>query len=180
MQSSGGGVSDAPLLLRVSRPPEPSDVLWENLPCSRLECGLRQLLVTLIMSGVSMAGTVLIVGFSYASPHLLPGYGLDEAIGTTFIIIGYLLVFILVPRPASTPPSSTMAVLWLYYGCTMAVLWLYYGCTMAVRWLYDGHCTHDGGPHQVPRFENTIMRHKSFNQKDKEVSTVLKNSRAAG
>ena len=116
MQSSGGGVSDAPLLLRVSRPPEPSDVLWENLPCSRLECGLRQLLVTLIMSGVSMAGTVLIVGFSYASPHLLPGYGLDEAIGTTFIIIGYLLVFILVPRPASTPPSSTMAVLWLYYG----------------------------------------------------------------
>ena len=55
--------------------------------------------------------------------------------------------------------------------------WLYYGC---VLWLYDGHCTHDGGPHQVPRFENTIMRHKSFNQKDKEVSTVLKNSRAAG
>ena len=131
MQSSGGGVSDAPLLLRVSRPPEPSDVLWENLPCSRLECGLRQLLVTLIMSGVSMAGTVLIVGFSYASPHLLPGYGLDEAIGTTFIIIGYLLVFILVPRPASTPPSSTMAILWLYYGYTMAVLWLYDGCTMA-------------------------------------------------
>ena len=71
------------------------------------------------MFGVSMAGTVLIVGFSYASPHLLPGYGLDEAIGTTFIIIGYLLVFIL-----------------------------------------------------VPRFENTLMRHKSFNQK--EVSTVLK------
>ena len=40
------------------------------------------------MFGVSMAGTMLIVGFSYASPHLLPGYGLDEAIGTTFIIIG--------------------------------------------------------------------------------------------
>ena len=112
LQSSEGGVSSAPLLLRVSRPPEPSDVLWENLPCSRLQCGLRQLLVTLIMFGVSMAGTVLIVGFSYASPHFLPGYGLDEAIGTTFIIIGYLLVFILVPRLEST-----------YYGCT------YYGYT---------------------------------------------------
>ena len=109
LQSSEGGVSSAPLLLHVSRPPEPSDVLWENLPCSRLECGLRQLLVTLIMFGVSMAGTVLIVGFSYASPHFLPGYGLDEAIGTTFIIIGYLLVFILVPRSKHMPLYS----LWL-------------------------------------------------------------------
>ena len=110
-------MSSAPLLLRVSRPPEPSDVLWENLPCSRLQCGLRQLLVTLIMFGVSMAGTVLIVGFSYASPHFLPGYGLDEAIGTTFIIIGYLLVFILVPRLESTYYGYT------YYGYT------YYGRT---------------------------------------------------
>ena len=100
------------------------------------------------MFGVSMAGTVLIVGFSYASPHFLPGYGLDEAIGTTFIIIGYLLVFILVPRLGST-----------YYGYT------YYGYS-------DYSYTYYGYTHQVPRFENTIMRHKSFNQK--EVSTVLK------
>ena len=126
-------MSSAPLLLRVSRPPEPSDVLWENLPCSRLQCGLRQLLVTLIMFGVSMAGTVLIVGFSYASPHFLPGYGLDEAIGTTFIIIGYLLVFILVSRLEST-----------YYGYT------YYGYT------YYGY-TYYGYTHQVLRLESTPL-----------------------
>ena len=44
LQASAESPSHAPLRLRVSRPPEPSDVLWENLPCSRLECGLRQAL----------------------------------------------------------------------------------------------------------------------------------------
>ena len=44
LQASAESPSRAPLRLRVSRPPEPSDVLWENLPCSRLECGLRQAL----------------------------------------------------------------------------------------------------------------------------------------
>ena len=44
LQASAESASRAPLRLRVSRPPEPSDVLWENLPCSRLECGLRQAL----------------------------------------------------------------------------------------------------------------------------------------
>ena len=44
LQASAESPSRAPLRMRVSRPPEPSDVLWENLPCSRLECGLRQAL----------------------------------------------------------------------------------------------------------------------------------------
>ena len=51
-----------------------------------------------------------------------------------------------------------------YYGCTCCG-YTYYGYS------YYGY-TYYGYTHQVPRFENTIMRHKSFNQK--EVSTVLK------
>ena len=50
LQASAESPSSAPLRLRVSRPPEPSDVLWENLPCSRLECGVRQVLGTLTLT----------------------------------------------------------------------------------------------------------------------------------
>ena len=90
--------------LEASRPPEPSDVIWENLPVSPLECGLRQLGVALAALAVSLSGVVLIVASSYLLPELLRGAEVRgysqtflEATGTVVVIASYVLVFVVVP-----------------------------------------------------------------------------------
>ena len=90
--------------LEVSRPPEPSDVIWENLPVSPLECGLRQLGVALAALGVSLSGVVLIVASSYLLPELLADFDVRgysqtflEVTGTVVVIASYVLVFVVVP-----------------------------------------------------------------------------------
>ena len=56
--------------LAVTRAPEPTDITWENLPCSALECGLRQGVGTLLMLLIAFSGTLLITVAQYLTPTL--------------------------------------------------------------------------------------------------------------
>ena len=89
----------------VKRPPEPSDVIWENLGCTD---GLRrQLRGTIYMLLLSLAGAFLIGASAYLQPkatkmNAAEGKGVTAdlsvmVIGTVVLLVGYLVVFITVP-----------------------------------------------------------------------------------
>lgn len=89
----------------VKRPPEPSDVIWENLGCTD---GLgRQLRGTIYMLLLSLAGAFLIGASAYLQPkatEINAAEGKSVAadlsvmvIGTVVLLWGYLVVFITVP-----------------------------------------------------------------------------------
>ena len=87
----------------VERPPEPSDVLWENLGCK--DGGRRQLRGTIYMTILSLGGAFLIGASAFLQPkaaeHEDNASPLKQlavvAIGTVVLLIGYLVVFISVP-----------------------------------------------------------------------------------
>ena len=93
----------------VSRPPEPSDILWHNLACSGEERRWAQFIITTKMLLISLTSCFVIAVTTYFQPELLAS--LDEfgpffrtsssngviLIGTVLIIGGYLSVFLTVP-----------------------------------------------------------------------------------
>ena len=94
---------------RVYRPPEPSDIIWENIEC---EDGLsRQIKGTLGMTLLSFAGTAVIAVTSFLQPAALDAAGGATAsaaggaaasaavglLGTVLVVGGYLVVFLVVP-----------------------------------------------------------------------------------
>jgi hypothetical protein len=83
----------------VSRPPEPSDLIWENLGCT--DGFGRQLCGTLMMTLLSLGGAFLIGASAYLQPKELErGQHSDlgvMVVGTAVLLVGYLVVFITVP-----------------------------------------------------------------------------------
>ena len=87
---------------RVYRPPEPSDIIWENIEC---EDGLkRQVKGTLGMTLLSFSGTAVIAVTSFLQPAALNATSNAAAsaavglLGTIFVVGGYLVVFLVVPN----------------------------------------------------------------------------------
>ena len=86
----------------VERPPEPSDVIWENLGSTD---GLsRQLQGTCYMTVLSLGGALLIGASAYLQPKATESNGGGAAgdlgvmaVGTLVLLAGYLVVFITVP-----------------------------------------------------------------------------------
>ncbi len=89
--------------IAVSRPPEPDDVTWENLPCSWWEVILRQLLGTTIVLITAFAGTALISVAQYLTPTMTKeasGVGellVVQLLSVAAILTGNLAIFLSVP-----------------------------------------------------------------------------------
>lgn len=89
----------------ISRPPEPSDVIWENLGCA--DAFRRQVRGTLYMTLLSLLGAFLIGASSYLQPKAVErnanadkGAAADlqvAVVGLLVLLFGYLVVFITVP-----------------------------------------------------------------------------------
>ena len=98
--------------MRVQRPPEPQDVYWHNLQCSRREKLARQVLSSALMVVVSLCATVTIVAVVMWMDRQMPAVTARfemRPIATTFEMIslnvvsvlliasGHLVVFLVVP-----------------------------------------------------------------------------------
>jgi hypothetical protein len=86
----------------LERPPEPSDIIWENLECE--DGRSRQWRGTFYMLLLSMSGTAVITVTSYMQPKALDRTNSEAAnafvglIGTVLVVGGYLVVFLVVPN----------------------------------------------------------------------------------
>ena len=94
-----------PAPFAVSRPPEPSDVIWENLGCT--DGVSRQIRGTFYMLLLSSAGALLIGASAYLQPKAVESNKAASksavadlevmVIGTVVLLVGYLSVFLSVP-----------------------------------------------------------------------------------
>ena len=126
----------------VERPPEPSDVIWENLGCT--DGVARQLRGTFYMFCLSLMGAFLIGASAYLQPKGMASNGEAAGItdisgmtadlgviivGTLVLLCGYLVVFITVPivevefmRHTSVTQKEVSQVLKLVVFQVMATL----------------------------------------------------------
>ena len=130
-----GAVDDTPRRHppQVVRPPEPSDVIWENLGCA--DGAWRQVVGTTAMTLLSLTGSLLIGGSTYLQPKAEKeaDSATDQigamVVGTLVLLVGYLAVFLVVPvveagymRHASVTNKSVSQVLKLIFFQVLATV----------------------------------------------------------
>lgn len=95
-------------VLRVRRPPEPSDVCWENLGVPWWEACVRQALISSFMLGMALVGTGLILVGQNLFPAMIARFVVEDAGSavarmalqlscTACILLGNVPIFALVP-----------------------------------------------------------------------------------